>query len=70
MGKMKQDDTILREHVEKLGLDKKTTDITASDQAELVASLYKARERELADYVEKLKHPGELQDLIVNTLYG
>lgn len=67
---MNEELEVLRQHVESLGLDQKAGGIDVNDQKALKDSLYEADEFALADYVAKLKDPSELEDLIVNTLYG
>jgi len=66
---VQEDLEVLRQYVESLGLDKKTG-ITLADQSNLRTALREADEFGLADYIERLASPGELEDLIVNTLYG
>ena len=60
---------VLKQYVESLGLHEKDT-ITMGDLSELRTMLRDADEMGLADYVERLGGPEELEDLIVNTLYG
>jgi len=60
---------VLKGYVESLGLDQKTG-ITQEDKSALQSALREADEFALADYVERLKDAAELEDLIVNTLYG
>jgi hypothetical protein len=60
---------VLKQYVESLGLHEKTG-IGMGDVASLRTALREADEFGLADYVERLKGPEELEDLIVNTLYG
>lgn len=61
--------SIVTEHVEKLGLGDKSG-ITHADQLSLVKSLTDANEYVLAEYFRGLKHPSELEDFIVNQIYG
>ncbi|CAM6004835.1 unnamed protein product [Sphagnum balticum] len=60
---------VLKQYVESLGLHEKTG-IVMGDVASLRTALREADEFGLADYMERLKGPEELEDLIVNTLYG
>ena len=66
---MQEELEVLKGYVESLKLHEKST-ITMGDLSDLRTSLRGADEFGLADYVERLGTPEELQDLIVNTLYG
>lgn len=66
---MQEELEVLKGYVETLGLHEKMP-ITLTDQLNLRHLLREADEFGLADYVERLASPGELEDLIVNTLYG
>ena len=63
-----RDIRVLRKHVEKLGLDQAPA-INRQDLASLVMSLNSAGEQGLAALIKPLSE-NELQDLIVNTIYG
>lgn len=69
MSNHNDDVEVLKGYVEALGLDKKSA-ITLTDWITLREDLRDAGELGLADYVDRLGSPGELEDLIVNTLYG
>lgn len=60
---------VLKQYVEELGLDGKDN-ITLDDWSTLSTRLREADEFGLADYVVNLGSPTELQDFIVNTIYG
>lgn len=59
--------SILRREVERLKIDRKP-DVSAGDKARLVQALFKIDE-DLATHIESLS-PVEIEDLIVNTVYG
>jgi hypothetical protein len=65
---MDEDLEVLKEHVEALKLDQKTS-FDLKDVRDLRDALVESDEMTLANYVFNLK-PGELEDLIVNNLYA
>jgi hypothetical protein len=64
----KDDLRILRVYCDKLGLGDKTT-ITMSDLTQLRDLLRQNNEMGLALYIEGLKTPNGLEDLLVNQVY-
>jgi hypothetical protein len=66
---MQSDIELLREYVEMLKLNEKES-LELRDWITLREELKEAGEYGLANYIDSLGTPGELQDLIVNTLYG
>ena len=66
---MNEEIEVLRQYVEALGLHEKDK-ITEEDRKNLIHDLNEAFETGLARYVKGLGGPAELEDLIVNTLYG
>ena len=60
---------IIQKHVEKLGLDMKST-VTMGDLSALRTSLRSAGEFGMADWAEHLGGPEDLEDFIVNIIYG
>lgn len=65
---MQEELEVLKGYVETLGLHEKDC-ITLTDQISLRDALREGDETGLADYIERLNSPNELEDLIVNTLY-
>lgn len=59
---------VLKQYIEELGLHEKEG-ITVGDWSALRSRLRETDEFGLADYVERLGSPEELEDLIVNNLY-
>lgn len=66
---MKEDLEILKGYVEGLGLNLKET-LQESDRTALYNDLYDSGEFGLANYIKSLGSVTELEDLIVNTIYG
>jgi hypothetical protein len=66
---MQEEIEVLREYVKSLGLHEKEG-ITLEDKRELELMLRDAHEKGLADYVKNLANANELEDLILNVLYG
>lgn len=65
---MTEDLEILKQYVESLGLESKS-ELRDEDVLSLASALDDGDETALAGYVKPLK-AADLQDLIVNTLYG
>jgi len=61
--------TKLKTHCERLGLSDKSG-LDQLDVERLTKELLASNEFGLAAYVKSLKEPAELEDLIVNTIYG
>lgn len=60
---------VIKKHVEKLGLDVKTS-ITMGDLSALRTSLRSEGHLRLSHEIEDMARPEVLEDFIVNTLYG
>lgn len=66
--KNKNDIETMRLAVEAVGIDNKLT-VDETDMLNLSEELEKRGEPELAYYIDKLKKPEELEDLLVNVIY-
>lgn len=64
----KSDVTILRNVVEKFGIDKKDS-VDYDDVFKVSSELMSNGDVVLSNYIQALP-PGEFEDLIVNTIYG
>lgn len=66
---MTEEMEVLKQYVESLGLDTESG-ISLTHMSTLRNTLSDAGEFGLADWVGRMNSPGELEDFIVNTLYG
>jgi len=66
---MNEEIEVLKQYIEMLGLDKKSS-LTTDDINNLSNSLYEADEFVLSNYITNLKNPSELEDLLTNILYA
>lgn len=60
---------VVRRQVERLGLDNKAG-IEVTDVASLYLTFNDIGRQDLVEWVKSLKSPAELEDFIVNTIYG